>query len=835
MLKQFLAHYKFIYKNNNMEGNKIEIKAKDLFIEDIEEKKPEIKFDWFEKISYVSLFAAVFLLPLFFIPSQFVIFEFSKILIIVLGVLMSLIFWSLSGIKKGKLEFPATLLSSSALFAIFIYFLSALFSGNKINSLIGQGFELGTFGLVFVGFALMLLTSSIFRTKDKIFYSYMALFVSSLVVFLFQTMRLFLGADFLSLGIFKDLASNFVGKWNDLGIYFGLVVLLSVATTHSIKLNKLMKFSLYFMSIVSLFFISLINFQVIWFTIGSFALVFFIYSIFSRRKSGAVIAENYPSGRKKIPYFILFIFIISAVFIVDGFRSNRIIGNSIAGYFKISQIEVRPSFQGTSEVLKASFKENPVLGLGPNNFSNSWLLFKPDGINNTIFWNFDFSYGFSLILTFITATGILGMISWILFFGLFLYAGFKYVFAKISDPFSRYLTVSSFLASLYLWVFSVLYVPSGAIFFLSFFFTGLFISSLVNGNLIAVKNFDYQGNPRRTFISAPILILVIICSITGSYIYLQRFISNVYFQKSLNSLNVLGNLDDAERYATSALSFAKIDSYYRLLSDIYLARLSSLSMQKDIPKETFSSQFQSIFQSALKNAKAAIVYDNANYQNYLSAGRVYETVLPAEGAYGQALENCNKALILNPKSPAVNFILARLEFSNKNNAKAIEYIVKSIQLKNNYTDALFLLAQIEIAEGNIKNAIKLVEAGSALASDNPAVFFQLGVLKYSDKEKDYKGAAEAFEKAATLDPSYSNARYFLGLSYYNLGRTNDAIKQFESVQSLNPDNKEVELILNNLRGGKAPFANVKPPIDNNPEKRKTLPIKEGAPKAIKKK
>jgi len=77
-----------------------------------------------------------------------------------------------------------------------------------------------------------------------------------------------------------------------------------------------------------------------------------------------------------------------------------------------------------------------------------------------------------------------------------------------------------------------------------------------------------------------------------------------------------------------------------------------------------------------------------------------------------------------------------------------------------------------------------------------------------------------------LNSSYSNARYFLGLSYYNLGRTEDAIKQFEVVQSLNLDNKEVGFILKNLKEGKAPFVNATPPIDDKPEKREKLPVKE---------
>ena len=46
---------------------------------------------------------------------------------------------------------------------------------------------------------------------------------------------------------------------------------------------------------------------------------------------------------------------------------------------------------------------------------------------------------------------------------------------------------------------------------------------------------------------------------------------------------------------------------------------------------------------------------------------------------------------------------------------------------------------MEVADGNIKNAIKLVEAASTLRPDNPVAFFQLGILKYSEQEKNYKG------------------------------------------------------------------------------------------------
>lgn len=807
-----------------MEENKIKIKIADSFEQ---EKKQVKKANWFEIISRAFLLSGIFLLTLFFIPSNLVHFEFGKILTIAVVAMASLVFWCLSGIKNRKLEISANFFSLSSFFIILAFLLSSVFSGNKINSLIGHGFELGTFGSVFIGFILMFSAASFFRTKDEIFYSYAVLFVSFCFIFLFQTARLLLGADFLSFGILKNITFNTIGKWNDLSVYFGLIALLSIITLHLVKLRGPMKIFLFFASMASFFFISLINFKIVWFAGGSFALVFCIYLISARRGgSGDVNAVGLLLKSKITPYLALFFLALSVVFIVDGFRSKPTIGNSIAGYFKISQFEVRPSFKGTSEVMKSALKENPVFGLGPNRFVNGWLLFKPEGVNNTVFWNYDFIYGVGLVPTFMITTGISGIVSWISFLGLFLYAGFKYIYKKTSDPFSHYLIISSFVASLYLWIINFFYVPSAVIFFLSFFFTGLFIGSLAKENLIPIKKISCFGSPGRNLASIFALVAVAVFSFAGVYVYASKFASNIYFQKSINLFGVDGNVDEALKYASKAVHLSKDDYYYRAISDIHLARLNNLSLQKNLSKEDLSEQFKSIIQSAIQASKDAIGYDNANYQNYLTAGRMYESIIPFEGAYKLARDNYNAALVLNPESPLITLMLARLEIINKDNAKAREYIEKSILLKNNYTDAVFLLAQIEIAEGNIKNAIKLVEAGSVLDFDNPVVYFQLGILKYSDNEKDYKGATEAFEKAISLNSSYSNARYFLGLSYYNLGKKSESIKQFELVQELNPDNKEVELILKNLKDGKAPFANALPPVDDKPEKRKELPVKE---------
>jgi tetratricopeptide (TPR) repeat protein len=123
----------------------------------------------------------------------------------------------------------------------------------------------------------------------------------------------------------------------------------------------------------------------------------------------------------------------------------------------------------------------------------------------------------------------------------------------------------------------------------------------------------------------------------------------------------------------------------------------------------------------------------------------------------------------------------------------------------------------------VSEAIKKAEQASLLAPNSAGLFFQLGVLKYT--AKDYAGAASALERATVLSPDYANAMYFLGLSYDNVGKKDEAKKQFARLAELNPDNQEIKDILVNLEAGRSALFNITP-TGNAPENQDALPIKE---------
>ena len=227
---------------------------------------------------------------------------------------------------------------------------------------------------------------------------------------------------------------------------------------------------------------------------------------------------------------------------------------------------------------------------------------------------------------------------------------------------------------------------------------------------------------------------------------------------------------------------------------------------------------------AITSARNAQKADSSNYLNWIALGRAYELAVPPQtevvGAYEEAVRSYTGALERNPQNPGIKLLFARLEASKNNIKKAKEYTISAINQKPNYIDAYYFLAQLEVADKNLKGAIESVAAAAVIEPNNPAIFFQLGFLLYN--AKDFNTAIKSFAKSLELAPDYANSKYFLGLSLVQVGDVKNAITLFEDLKKTNPDSKEVDLILSNLKAGKTPFANAG--TTTSPEKRSKPPV-----------
>ncbi len=793
-----------------MEGNQIILKTN--------------KQNFFTTVLFWVLLFVTFLTPIFFLPATLLSQQFSTTILFAFGVILSIIVYIIASLFYGSVDLPGHskyILGSIALVPA-VYLLAGIANGFSRMSFFGYTFDINTVGFILLGFAYLFLISVIFKDNKRILYSFYAFLISAIILAVFVIVRLIFGAGTLSFGVFTNTTMSMVGSWNNLGIFFSIGAILSLLTLEIFIASRLNKILVSLTLLASLFFLMIVNYNVLWIVLAVCIFLFILYRIFSSQNSSL----NESSTKNKfsrIPLFPAIVLVISLVFVFAGTEINSFLPNSL----RVSGAELKPSISDTLEVARNTINERPLFGSGPNTFTAEWLKWKPNSIINTSSWNIDFTNGFGLIPTFLVTTGIVGIISWFLFLGLYFYLGVRSIFIKFDDEFSKYSVVSTFFISLYLWMITFVYIPSTTIFILTFFFSGLFFASVYNSGLIKIETRKLLSNPKTGFVSSLVLVAFFVASLSLGYGLFKNTQSLWYFQKSTQAINSAGDISASESLMIKATQIIPNDIYYRSLSEIELIKLNAVASQDTtkVKVEDIQKQFNDVLTNAISAAKAAQSQDPDNYLNWLALGRVYEAIslpeLKIEGAYENAQFAYAEALKRNPKNPGILLFLARLATVRKDWAQARIFAEQATELKSNYLDAYFLLSQIEVADNNINAAIKSVTSASVIDPTNPAIFFQLGLLKYNIR--DFDGAIRVLEKATTMTPDYANAKYFLGLSYESVGEHAKAIKQFEEIKITNPDSQEVTTILANLKAGKSIFTNTE---ETKPEKAKTLPVKE---------
>jgi tetratricopeptide (TPR) repeat protein len=343
---------------------------------------------------------------------------------------------------------------------------------------------------------------------------------------------------------------------------------------------------------------------------------------------------------------------------------------------------------------------------------------------------------------------------------------------------------------------------------LTMFMSGLFLSALREDGAVQDTACATAEKPAANFISVLLIIFALIGTIAFAYALTVRLAAGTYFQKALIESGATGGIDKAEASLARALSLAPSDSYYKALSELQLSRVSEVLADQKMSKTDAQKAFQDRLSLAIQAANQAVALDPSNYSNFMSLGAIFESVIPLkiEGAYEGAKQAYEQALKLNPLNPEIYLGLARLDVAKGDNTAARANIGKALEKKGDYASAIYLLAQIQIGERNVPEAIRSVEAVAQLSPTDAGIFFQLGLLYYDQRQ--YQNAVLAFGRAVTINPQYANAKYLLGLAFYEVKDTASALDQFRQLEVTNPDNAEIKAIITNLESGKAPLAPV---------------------------
>ncbi|MBU2633506.1 tetratricopeptide repeat protein [Patescibacteria group bacterium] len=771
------------------------------------EELPKQKTFW-TKFSHRIILALALLLPLWFLPFGGNALGISKSILILVAVLFASVFYFVHILQKGSVKYFSGIAVWSLVAVLVSTLVSSFFSQAMSVSFFGVGGETGTFAFIFASSLAFFLTALLFQSEKRVLALFSFLIVSSLVVFIIEALRIIFDLNFF--GFVSGGKVSLVGSLNELAIFFGFIGLIAVVSIEFFKkTSRGWRVMLYVIMALSLLSVALINFTTAWYVLGFLFLVLFIY-LFS-----------FSGKARNFVYLSLFLVLISLFFILI-----RPLMGDLTNALGFESLDVRPSWSATFQINKSVLTEsvkNMILGSGPNTFAYDWAKFKPVSINETIFWNVGFQSGIGLLPSFVATTGVFASIFWLFFVLSILYYGFRAVLYT-EDNIIRSLLFGSFLGSVYLWVFNIIYTPGNFLFFLSFLVTGLFFAMLIKSGKLPMKEFSFGDKVGLNFIFSLAIVLVLILSVAGFYLLFQKYWAAYSYARGVDLANSGADLDTVQNLFSKAASFDQQPRYHQMLSDIGLVRLSQISTD-NLSEDEAILQFQNVLAFTIEQAQMATTLNPEDSSNWIALGGVYENLIPykLEGADQVALEAYKKALEKAPSSPYPLLLSARVHAQMGRNDEARSFIDSALALKSNYTSARFLLAQIAAQEGDLEDAIKQTELARLTAPSDTGVLFQLGMLYYQNK--DYKKAQLVFEGVIKNNPNYSNARYFLGLIYSELNNDSAAIEQFEKIEALNPGNTEVGMILSNLRAGRSPLSNISPP-ELAPEERGELPIDE---------
>ncbi len=763
----------------------------------------------FDTIGFWCLVALIFIGPIFFVPTISIPFQFTKTFLVAFLTLLALLFFVIGRLKEQRVDIPVHPLFFSVWLLPLAYGVATIFSGS--GEFFGERIGQDAAGFILLSTVLCVLAALLFKTKERILTGYLAFLASAAVLSVFIIVRLVFGNSILSFGgLFPTNAATPLGTLYDSGIFFGLIAVLTLVSLSTIRPQGWVRVLLAVELVVSVAFLMLVNVPVIWSIVALCALGVFVGGLlpqWTRQKH--LLSVGQSSGRN-IGFSVASLFVLAVMLAL--FISGGSITNMLATSLDVSHVEVRPSWQTTIAIAHQVYNTSPVFGSGPGTFSQDWSLYRPLELNNTIFWNSDFETGIGFIPTSFITTGAVGAVAWIIFLALFLMTGFRTLIIRShEDEIVSFLSLSSFLSALYLWIVAIFQTPTPILLSLAFLVTGISIASLMFRNN-APRQFSviFADNPNFGFIAALMLTLCFLAGISGIFAVGQRYAAGILYQKGAIALQQNNDINTAEAYVDRALTLYEADTYLRFSTDLSLLRLNDLIAAQDISNEDRQSRFQAILTQAITRAQAATEHEPQEYKNWMERGAVYARVVPLgiQGAYENAVEAYNTAARLRPQSPSITLAYAYLERARDNNDAAEKYTDEAVRLRPSYTEAMFLMAQIQLQKGDVPKAIQAVQAASLLDPNNPVTLFQLGLLNYSIGR--YGEALAALRQAVNLNTQYANARYFLGLTSWRLGNKEEAINQFVEIQKTNPDNTEVKMILQNLRAGQPPLPNIPP-------------------------
>lgn len=727
-----------------------------------------------------SVYALFALAPLFFVPLSWISVPQSKIFLVAIVVTVAFLAWIAHSLNSGSFRFPKSPLLIAAALIPLAYIASAFATGFSLEAFAGDGRGQDTV----VGFMLLylaFLVSAEVLGRSSVLPALQSLFAGATTIALIQLVHLF-APSFTFGGVLTLPATSVVGSWHDLGIFLALIVFISLSLWRTSALVGYWKPLALCAGILSFALLLLVNLSDVW---AGLLVASIFWILWQYRSAGAVI---FSSVRAIAPWIALAL--ISAAMFFGG----NALQEALPPQLQVVQIEVRPSWQGTFAVGREVFAEPTQIffGSGPNTFSREWGVHKPLSVNETQFWNTDFYYGVGFIPTSLLSTGIAGLLAW----GAVSLALLWALYRLFREP-SKTTTLGAALigSALFLTAFHILYVPGPALGLLTFLIFGAFVAERIFAGEVQECVFSVKWEEWKGKIGTVLLVVSALIVFLSSVQTVRVLLSDVFVNRAVATYAETGDATKATHSLSRALAVSsKNDRAHRAGVELGMLRLSELASQGSLDANA-QTQLQTTLAAVIQHGLSAVSIESDDYQNWLTLARLYGELAGAgiEGAEKSAREAYKEAKVNNPSSPLPYVGEAQLDLLGGKDEAARMNLELALEKKPNLAAAHFLLSQIYARANDFAKAREYARFAVEAAPNDPLGWYNAGTILYA--EENYSEAAYAFEQAIALQNNYANAYFLLGISYQRLGRDEDALKSFKTVDALNPGNSEIKELI----------------------------------------
>lgn len=759
------------------------------------------KFKFLKPLTTGLFYSLVFLLPIFFLPWTSTLSgmdNFNKQIILFLLVPVLIFLLAFSKAKEKKLNFKYSIFDLPILVFLGVVAAASIFSLDKFSSVFGaySYLELSFIVLVCLTGLYFFVVNYFSKNTEvsaflKVFFPLYNLIVitSSILVFGYWT---------------KILTSTTVSAWfksgvgtlDDLAVFIAIMNVLIFGLLYDavyaknilkhIFCQRLVKTSI----VLSFIFLILINFSPAWLCLFFGALFFVLvdYFYFGSEKVSFRKKLFHFTREKKYLWLNIAIMIPFLILVFNGLTySSAVCERRSAQKLQMGQAS-------SMELSRQVIKKRPIFGYGPETFNYAFSMLRSSSDNNSDYWYLRFNHGASYLINLIVATGVLGIVSYLVVLGSIIYIIFFTLKEnkKIKDDKQNTVVVSIMATMVALICGQIFYSTNIVLLFLFWLFFALLMVcvrdyyKISNKSIFREKEFNDETSQR--------VLVMIMFSVFFIWIFIfgllmRQWVADYYFKKSLSEQDFV--VTEKDLIKAIKLNPGRYN-YQVSIAKYYKERAMATMMQKDKSIDMVKSDIgNSIYwaKSAIKQAPYSVV-------TYETLGSIYRDLSPyIQGDNQLAIETFKQAVTLEPSNPVLASELGKAYLANSLYDEAIRAFQYSFNLRNDNYEAIFGMAKAMVAMGQEQEAMKLFDE---LEKKYPSadLYYEQGRILFN--LKNYEAAIVKFQQVIGVSPLHANALYSLGLSLEANGEKELAMHYFKKVLELNPGNEEVRKKVNGL-------------------------------------